>query len=57
MRVMRNDYLDESRRFQSGFTLIELLVVIAIIGVLVGLLYRRSNKREKLLGVRHVGTN
>jgi len=38
MRVKRNDYLDESRRFRSGFTLIELLVVIAIIGVLVGLL-------------------
>ena len=38
MRVMENDYFDESRRFRSGFTLIELLVVIAIIGVLVGLL-------------------
>ncbi len=32
-----------------GFTLVELLVVIAIIGILVGLLYQRSKRRERQL--------
>ena len=47
MRVMKNDCLDESKKFSSGFTLIELLVVIAIIGVLEVFCFLLFSRREK----------